>query len=257
MLAAIGSQIGQFIERHHAEEQLRLTSSELTRSNTDLQQFAYIASHDLFEPLRMVISFLQLLKEHSSEKLDKEAHEFIGFAMDGARRMQALITDLLAYSRVDTRTQTFEPTDCETVLEGALGNLKIAIEEGGAIITHQPLPTVLGDIVQLIQLFQNLIGNAIKFHSAVPPHIDIGVTQKDGEWEFSFRDNGIGIDPRHFNRIFEIFQRLHTRQEYAGTGIGLAICKRIVERHGGRMWVQSIVGEGSTFLFTLPVMKEG
>jgi signal transduction histidine kinase len=255
MLTAIGSQIGQFIERQRAEEQLRHTSSELTRSNTDLQQFAYVASHDLFEPLRMVRSFLQLLREHSAEKLDKESEEFINFALDGANRMQALIGDLLAYSRVDQRGQSMEPTDCNQVLEAALANLKVAIDESGAKIYHQPLPTVRGDIVQLIQLFQNLVGNAIKFHGKQPPRVDISVNQKDPEWIFSFRDNGIGIDPKHFERIFEIFQRLHTRTEYPGTGIGLSICKRIVERHGGRMWVESKPGEGSAFYFSLPVIK--
>lgn len=256
MLAAIGSQIGQFIERRRAEELLRQTSTELARSNTDLQQFAYVASHDLFEPLRMVISFLQLLREHSVGKLDKESEEFITFALDGGHRMQALINDLLAYSRVDLRGQVLEPTNCEHVLQAALGNLKVAIDETGAKINHQPLPTVRADIVQLIQLFQNLIGNAIKFHGKEPPRIDIDAREKDGEWLFTFRDNGIGIDPKHFGRIFEIFQRLHTRQEYAGTGIGLAICKRIVERHGGRMWVESSPGKGSAFMFTLPVMNE-
>ena len=256
MLTAIGSQIGQFIERQRAEEQLRQTSSELARSNTDLQQFAYVASHDLFEPLRMVRSFLQLLQEHSSGKLDKESEEFIGLALDGANRMQALISDLLAYSRVDQRGQLMEPTDCNQVLEAAVANLKVAIDESGATVNHQPLPTVRGDIVQLIQLFQNLVGNAIKFHGEQPPRVDISVSQKDGEWLFTFTDNGIGIDPKHFERIFEIFQRLHTRNEYPGTGIGLSICKRIVERHGGRMWVESSPGKGSSFYFSLPVMDE-
>ncbi len=255
MLSAIGSQIGQFIERQRAEERLRETSSELTRSNTDLQQFAYVASHDLFEPLRMVRSFLQLLREHSTGKLDKDSEEFIHFALDGANRMQALIGDLLAYSRVDQRGQLMEPTDCNQVLEAALANLKVAIDETGARIYHQLLPTVRGDIVQLIQLFQNLVGNAIKFHGQRPPRVDISVHQNDSEWIFTFRDNGIGIDPKHFERIFEIFQRLHTRTEYPGTGIGLSICKRIVERHGGRIWVESQLGEGSAFSFSLPVMK--
>jgi signal transduction histidine kinase len=255
MLSAIGTQMGQFIERQRAEEQLRRTSSELARSNTDLQQFAYVASHDLFEPLRMVTSFLQLLREHSAGKLDKESEEFIGFALDGAHRMQALISDLLAYSRVDKRGQTMEPTDCNQVLDAAIANLKVAIDESGATIQRERLPTVRGDIVQLIQLFQNLLGNAIKFQGEDKPKIDINVKEDDGEWHFSFRDNGIGIDPKHFERIFEIFQRLHTRQEYAGTGIGLSICKRIVERHGGRIWVESSTGQGSTFHFTLPILK--
>jgi signal transduction histidine kinase len=256
MLSAIGNHIGQFIERHRAEDQLRLTSSELARSNTDLQQFAYVASHDLFEPLRMVISFLQLLENQSMGKLDKESNEFIHFAMDGARRMQALINDLLAFSRVDQRGQTMELVNCEDVLAAATNNLKVAIEESAAAINHTPLPTVRADLIQLIQLFQNLIGNAIKFHRAEAPRIDIAAKLENNEWVFSFRDNGIGIDPKYFNRIFEIFQRLHTRRDYAGTGMGLAICKRIVERHGGRIWVESAPGQGSTFYFTLPEVKQ-
>jgi len=254
MLTGIGSQIGQFIERRRAELQLRNTSSDLAQSNTDLQQFAHIASHDLFEPLRMVTSFLQLLQERSRGKLDKQSEEFIGFALDGAKRMKALIDDLLAYSRVDIRRRAFEPISCEQVFNTVIVNLKVAIEETGAVITHDPLPTVRGDLVQLTQVFQNLIGNAIKFHGQAAPRIHVGAHQRNGDWLFSVRDNGIGIEPKHFARIFEIFQRLHTRHEYAGTGMGLAICKKIIERHGGKIWVESTSGKGSTFLFTLPVM---
>lgn len=257
LLAGIGSQMGLFIERTRAEEQLRQTSANLARSNTDLQQFAYVASHDLFEPLRMVISYLQLLEHRHREKLDGEAREFIKYAVDGALRMQGLIQDLLAYSRVEFRGRPFQPTDCEQVFKEVISNLKVAIEEAGAVVAHEPLPRVRADSVQMTQVFQNLVGNALKFHGAKPPEVNISARQRDGEWVFSVRDNGIGIDPKYFDRIFEIFQRLHTRQEYSGTGMGLAICKRIVERHGGRIWVESAPGEGSTFFFTLPLMTKG
>jgi signal transduction histidine kinase len=253
--AALGTQIGQFIERERAERELRQTTANLERSNTDLQQFAYVASHDLSEPLRMVISYLQLLRDHSQENLDAESREFVGFAIDGAARMQALIKDLLEYSRLDLHGRTFDPVSCETALAAAIANLKVAIEENQATITHDPLPEVLGDSVQLIQVFQNLLGNALKFRGAVPPHIHVAVRDKEPDWLFSVSDNGIGIDPKDFQRIFVIFQRLHTREEYPGTGMGLAICKRIVERHGGRMRVESKSGEGSAFFFTLPKIK--
>lgn len=242
------------IERISAEDQLRNASANLQRSNTDLQQFAYVASHDLFEPLRMVTSYLQLLEHKHKAKLDPQALEFIGFAIDGAKRMEGLIQDLLEYSRVEIRGRAFEPTDCEQVLAGALANLKVALEESGAEVVHDPLPTVRGDRVQLIQLFQNLIGNAIKFRGRQPIRVEVRVQRKGDDWLFVVRDNGIGIDPKDFGRIFVIFQRLHTRQEYPGTGMGLAICKKIVERHGGRIWVESIPGEGSSFYFTLPTM---
>jgi len=242
------------IERSGAEEQLRNASVNLQRSNDDLQQFAYVASHDLFEPLRMVTSYLQLLQHKHKAKLDPQGLEFIGLAMDGARRMEALIQDLLEYSRVDIRGRAFEPTDCEQVLAAALANLKVALEESGAEVVHDPLPTLRGDRVQLTQLFQNLIGNAIKFRGSSPVRVEVRVQRKSAEWLFVVRDNGIGIDPKDFGRIFVIFQRLHTRQEYPGTGMGLAICKKIVERHGGRIWVESIPGEGSSFYFTLPIM---
>jgi signal transduction histidine kinase len=243
------------IERMGAEHQLKETSANLQRSNTDLQQFAYVASHDLFEPLRMVTSYLQLLEHRHHAKLDQQGREFVGFAIDGAKRMEALIQDLLEYSRVDIRGRKFEPTNCEQVLAAAISNLKVAIEESGAEISHDPLPTVMADRVQLTQLFQNLIGNAIKFRGSRPVKVVVNVERKDGEWLFVIRDNGIGIDPKDFTRIFVIFQRLHTRQEYPGTGMGLAICKKIVERHGGRIWVESTRGEGARFYFTLPIMK--
>lgn len=257
MLSAIGSQIGLFIDRKRAEEQLRRASSELSRSNADLQQFAYAASHDLSEPLRMVISYLQLLKEQAGGKLNGEEKEFIAFAVDGAQRMRALITDLLAYARVGHSNRPLERTDLEDVAEAAIANLKVAIGESGAVIEHDPLPTVQADPVQLGQLFQNLISNAIKFHGEAKPRIHIGADKKNGEWMFHVRDNGIGIDPKNFDRIFTLFQRLHTRQEYPGTGMGLSICKKIVERHGGRIWVESTPGQGTTFFFTLPVRNMG
>jgi signal transduction histidine kinase len=250
-----GNQVGQFIERKRGEEQLRQLTAELTRSNTELQQFAYIASHDLTEPLRMIRSYLELLSHRERESLDAESQEFVSYALDGAKRMQGLMADLLAYARVGSRGQPFEPTDCEAVLQGAMANLQLSITENDAVVEHEPLPTVLGDPFQLTQLFQNLIGNAIKFRGSAPPRIQISADRQESEWLFRVRDNGIGIEPRNYERIFVLFQRLHTRQEYPGTGMGLAICKKIVERHGGRLWVTSTQGEGSTFHFALPVMN--
>jgi len=240
-------------ERKRAAEDLAKKTAELARSNQELEQFAYIASHDLQEPLRMVSSYVQLLAKRYQGKLDQDADEFIHYAVDGATRMQCLITDLLSYSRVGTRGKPFEPIDGYQVLAAALDNLQLAIADNAATITHDPLPTVTADSSQLTQLFQNLIGNAIKFHGAEPPAIHVGAQLKDGEWLFSIRDNGIGIAPENFERIFLIFQRLHSRAEYPGTGIGLAVCKRIVERHGGRIWPESQPGQGTTFFFTLPV----
>jgi len=240
--------------RKTAEEKLQQTLAELARSNRELELFAYVASHDLQEPLRMVGSYCQLLQRRYQDKLGPEANEFIGYAVDGALRMQTLINDLLAYSRVGTRGKPLTPTSCETALAKALSNLKVAIEESGAVVTHDPLPTVQGDPVQLVQLFQNLIGNAIKFRGKAAPVIHVGVSRAGNEWRLSVRDNGIGIDPADFERIFIIFQRLHTREEYPGTGIGLAICKKIVERHGGKIWVESERDHGSTFWFSLPVL---
>jgi signal transduction histidine kinase len=256
MMTALGSQVGQFIERQHAQAELRRTTMNLERSNTDLQQFAYVASHDLVEPLRMVSSYLQLLKTRAAAKLDDQANEFIAYAMDGAVRMQNLIKDLLAYSRLDARGRSFEPVNCEEIFDVALTNLKIAIEENHAVVTRGPLPTVLGDPIQLTQLLQNLIGNAIKFHGPRQPEIHVSALRQPGYWRFAVKDNGIGIDPKFFDRIFVIFQRLHTRQEYSGTGIGLAVCKRIIERHGGKIGIESLPGQGSTFWFTLPLLKE-
>jgi PAS domain S-box-containing protein len=242
-------------ERKRAEKELALRAEELARSNADLQQFAYVASHDLQEPLRMVASYTQLLGKRYRGKLDADADDFIGYAVDGAHRMQQLVNDLLAYSRVGTRAREFAPIECESVLRAVLGNLKAAIEETRAVISHDGLPAVQADETQLGQIFQNLIGNALKFHGADVPRVHISVRRQDGEWCFSVRDNGIGIDPHDADRIFVIFQRLHAGREYAGTGIGLAITKKIVERHGGRIWVESTPGQGSTFIFTIPMTE--
>lgn len=233
-------------------QDLEKSVAELGRSNADLQQFAYVASHDLQEPLRMVSSYTQLLAKRYRGKLDADADEFIAYAVDGATRMQKLIQDLLAYSRVSTGSQPFEPTPMGAVLSYAMDNLLSAIKDSQAIITHDRLPTVRGDAKQLAQVFQNLLSNAIKFHGDQPPRIHISAQRKQDEWLFSVRDQGIGIDPQFAGRIFVIFQRLHTRTEYPGTGIGLAICKKIIERHGGRIWVESELGKGATFWFSIP-----
>jgi len=236
-----------------AEQALKARTEELARSNRELEQFAYVASHDLQEPLRMVASYTQLLARRYKGKLDADADEFIGFAVDGATRMQALINDLLKLSRVGTRGKPLAATDCGKVVAAALANLDVAIRETGAVVERDAMPAVLGDETQLIQLFQNLIGNALKFiRPDTPPRIRIGARRIGRAWECSVGDNGIGIAPEYFDRIFIIFQRLHSKAEYPGTGIGLSLCKKIVERHGGRIWVESRPGEGTTFFFTLP-----
>jgi PAS domain S-box-containing protein len=237
--------------RKTAEAHLLQKMKELNRSNEELGQFAYIASHDLQEPLRMVASYTQLLSRRYKGKLDTDADEFIAYAVDGATRMQRLIQDLLAYSRVGTTGKELCKTSSETALQTALSNLRGAMEETGALVTHDPLPTVMADETQLIQLFQNLVGNAIKYQNPGIPKIHVAATNGGKQYRFSVKDNGLGIDPQYFERIFGMFQRLHKREEYAGTGIGLAICKKIVERHGGQISVESQPGQGSTFRFAL------
>jgi PAS domain S-box-containing protein len=225
---------------------------ELNRSNEELGQFAYVASHDLQEPLRMVASYTQLLAKRYKGKLDSDADEFIAFAVDGANRMQRLIQDLLAYSRVATKGNDLLDTPSEEALRRALINLRGAIEDSGALVTHDPLPAVLADETQLTQLFQNLIGNAIKYQRPGIALVHVSAAKnEEGKWTFSVKDNGLGIDAQYFEKIFVIFQRLHKREEFAGTGIGLAICKKIVERHGGTISVESQLGQGSTFRFTM------
>ncbi len=238
--------------RKRTEETLQATLEDLERSNRELEQFAYVASHDLQEPLRMVSSYTQLLAQKYEGMFDDKAKKFIDYAVDGAVRMQRLINDLLAYSRVNTQGVPPESVDSHSVLGEALRNLSSAIEETRAIIVNDDLPVVRADSGQLTQLFQNLIGNAIKFRSAELPLICVSCCDLGSEWCFSVKDNGIGIDKQYSEKVFVIFQRLHTRHEYPGTGIGLAICKRIVERHGGRIWFESWPGEGTTFFFTLP-----
>jgi PAS domain S-box-containing protein len=243
-------------DRKKAEAALQITMDELRYSNEELQQFAYIASHDLQEPLRMVSSYVQLLEKRYKDSLDADAHDFINFAVAGVKRMQSLINDLLQYSRVGTRGKPFENTQCQDVYDAAVTNLKIAIKESGASVSRGNLPPVFGDSGQLIQVLQNLIGNAIKYHNEKSPEIFVGAEKKNGNWVFSVIDNGIGIDPKFFDRIFLIFQRLHGN-EYPGTGVGLSIARKIVQRHGGQIWVESKPGKGSTFYFTIPSRKEG
>ncbi len=238
-------------ERLAMENEIKQTMEKLKQSNAELEQFAYVASHDLQEPLRMIASYVQLLERRYKGKLDSDADEFIGYAVDGANRMRGLIDDLLTYSRVGRLGKPFEPTDLESVLDIALRNLQASIADTSAVVTNDKLPVVEADGGQLVQLFQNLVGNAIKFHGKEPPQVHISAERRENEYVFSVCDNGIGISAEYFDRLFKIFQRLHTRDEYPGSGIGLAVCKRIVERHGGRIWVESQEGKGSTFYFTL------
>jgi len=253
ILEIVGMAIGIEENRRQVEEALAERARELARSNQELEQFAYVASHDLQEPLRMIASYVQLLVKRYGDKLDGEAKEFIGYVVNGVSRMQILINDLLAYSRVGTHGKAFEPVDCEAVLKQALDSLQLTIRETGAQINQGHLPTVMGDSIQLGQLLQNLLGNAIKFRGKLPPHIHIEAKQNETEWLFAIRDNGIGIESKYFEQIFVIFRRLHSSEQYPGTGIGLAFCKKIVEKHGGRIWVESTPGKGTTFFFTLPV----
>jgi len=231
---------------------LNEANASLVHSNRELEQFAYVASHDLQEPLRAVNSYTQLLARKYEGNLDAKADKYIGYIIEGATRMQQLINDLLSFSRVGTRAKELEPIACEAVLSQVRDNLMVAIAETNAVVTHEPLPTVMGDETQLIQLLQNLISNAIKFRREEPPRVHVSAVQRENEWAFEVRDNGIGMESEYFERIFMIFQRLHSRSEYPGNGIGLANCKKIVERHGGRIWVESTPGVGTTFHFSIP-----
>jgi light-regulated signal transduction histidine kinase (bacteriophytochrome) len=245
--------IRDITERKKSEERLVKTVGELKRSNDELQQFAYVASHDLQEPLRMVASYTQLLAKRYIGRLDSDADEFIAYAVDGSNRMQGLIRDLLAYSRAGTNGKDLHQISSEKALKDALANLRATIQESGALVTHDSLPVITTDDTQLTQVFQNLVGNAVKYRSAEVPRVHVSATKNGSkEWIFSVRDNGLGIDPQYFERIFVLFQRLHGREEFKGTGIGLTICKKIVERLGGRIWVESQPEKGSTFYFALP-----
>jgi PAS domain S-box-containing protein len=259
----VGHQIGQFIARKQAEAELQeangqliLKAQQLSRSNAELEQFAYVASHDLQEPLRMIASYTQLILRRYGDRFDGDAREFMDFIVDGATRMKQLIEDLLAYSRVGTHGKAFRPTDSGAAVQKALANLRAAIESSNGTVTCDPLPTINADEFQLVQLFQNLIGNALKFKGAETPRVHISVNEQADTWTFGVKDNGIGIDGEYFDRIFMVFQRLHSRTDYPGTGIGLAICKKVVDRHGGRLWIESGVGSGSTFWFTVPKKVE-
>ncbi|MFX1273712.1 MAG: ATP-binding protein [Promethearchaeota archaeon] len=256
LLIAIGIVVAFLSENiSKAEQKTKKLMKELKRSNAELQEFAYIASHDLQEPLRAIISFSQLLEENFGDELNSEAKEYLDFILDGGIRLRKLVIDLLNYSRITTHQRPLEMTNFEKVLQEVKLNLQEAIKESGAIITNDPMPELRVDRSQIVQLFQNLIGNAIKFVSETKPRIHVGVNQNNSEWIFSIQDNGIGIEEEYFEKLFKIFQRLHTRMEYPGSGVGLAICKKIVERYGGKIWVESEIGKGSIFYFTIPISQ--
>jgi light-regulated signal transduction histidine kinase (bacteriophytochrome) len=248
----ITATIRDITERKSAETHLLKTMGELKRSNDELGQFAYIASHDLQEPLRMVASYTQLLAKRYAGRLDADADEFIAYAVDGCNRMQGLIQDLLVYSRAGVTDKALREGASEGALQEALTNLRTTIDYSGAAITYDSLPILTTDHTQLTQVFQNLIGNAIKYRRADPPSVHVSADNAGKEWIFAVRDNGLGIDPQYFEKKFVLFQRLHGREEFAGTGIGLAICKKVLERLGGRIWVESQPTKGSTFYFALP-----
>jgi len=241
----------QLREIRVVEAQLAERTKDLERSNHDLAQFAYVASHDLRAPVRAMKSFAQILVTHYTGRLDSEADEHLGFIVDGANSLESLINDLLAYSRIDTQGKVFEPVDCSAVFDQVKTDLLMDSDHAEASVTRDDLPTVMADGTQMMQLFQNLISNGIKFHSEAPPVVHMSAERNEKEWQFAVRDNGIGIDPEHVERISAMFQRLHTQEEYPGTGMGSAICKKIVERHGGKIWVKSKIGAGSTFFFTI------
>ncbi|MFH1440472.1 MAG: ATP-binding protein [Candidatus Omnitrophota bacterium] len=247
--------LNMLADLQETKTQIERYALDLERSNKDLEQFAYVASHDLREPLRMITSYLQLIEKKYKDRLDKEGDEFISFAIDGAKRMYNLINDLLVYSRAGTQAKEFNPVDCEDIIEEVLVNLKLKIEENKAVLTCEKLPVVMAERMQLVQLFQNLIDNAIKFRGQEAPRVHISAQKDKDNWLFSVKDNGIGIEAEYTSRIFQIFQTLHSRKDYQGTGIGLAVCKKIVERLGGKIWMVSEPDKGSTFYFTIPQLK--
>jgi hypothetical protein len=252
LLRQLADQVSIALAQAELLEQATCHSQELARSNAELEQFAYVASHDLQEPLRTLASYAKLLSRRYSGQLDEKGNRFLQYIMEEALRMQALINDLLRYSRVGRQAQNFAPVRCAAVFDIVVRRLEGAIANSGANVTCGDLPTVMADETQLVQLFQNLISNAIKYHSEEPPVVHVAAERQEGQWLFWVRDNGIGIEPKYAERIFVIFQRLHTQDEYSGTGIGLAIAAKIVERHGGRIWVESQPGQGATFYFTIP-----
>ncbi len=253
ILGLVVSYLSEQISKTQSD--LEDTLTNLKRSNKDLQQFAYVASHDCKEPLRAIISFSELLQQEYQAQLDEEGEEYLEFILDGALRMRYLINDLLNYSRVKTKAKKPELVNVNTLLENVKKNLQNSIMESNAIIICEDMPTIRGDRTQILQLFQNFVGNAIKFRRKISPIVKVGVKKREKYWEFYVEDNGIGIEEKYFDRIFGIFKRLHTREEYEGSGMGLAICKRIVERLGGKIWVESEIGKGSTFFFTIPITK--
>ncbi len=250
---SIATTIKDLSNLKRTEEVLRAQTEALARSNKDLEEFAYVAAHDLREPLIGIAAYVKILQRRHGDSLDAQAHQFISRILETITRMDCLIQSLLSYSRLGSDVGNLEPTDCNAVLAGALSNLIAAIEASGATVTPEPLPTVMANPSLLIQVFQNLVGNAIKFAGDEPPEIHVGVSLEGSEWRFSVKDNGIGIKPPYFDRIFRIFQRIDSSADRPGAGIGLANCKKIVEHHGGRIWVESKSGKGSTFFFTIPV----
>ena len=250
------SSIIDISDRRHAERAFREKGAELERSNRELEHFAYAASHDLREPLRMVATYVTLLKREYGDQLDSSAREYMRFAVEGATRLTRLVSDLLEYARIGPKTLSLQAVDCDAALTQVLEGLRAHIEQSQARVEREALPTVLGDPVLINQVFQNLIENGIKFRSSAPPCVRVSAERVDDEWHFHFADNGVGIEPRFHDRIFQLFQRLHTSESYPGTGMGLALCKKVVERHGGRVWVESTLGQGSVFSFSLPALRE-